>query len=214
MAAAAQDLRTVDLPLFAATPLEQQPFPHLIVPGFLKAEAIDAINADYPAIGKPGSFPVSELTCGPAFEQLIKDLNSSEMTAAFADKFRIDLSDHPIMITVRGRTQAKDGRIHTDSRTKIITVLIYMNGAWEAEGGRLRLLRSADDLEDHFAEVPPIAGTMLAFLNTENAWHGHKQHIGERRTIQLNWVTDAGVVAREQARHRFSARLKRFNPFA
>ena len=36
------------------------------------------------------------------------------------------------MITVRGRCAAKDGRIHTDTPTKLITVLIYFNDQWEA----------------------------------------------------------------------------------
>ena len=45
------------------------------------------------------------------------------------------------MVTARGVSAARDGQIHTDSRTKLITVLIYMNNAWEAKTGRLRLLR-------------------------------------------------------------------------
>src|SRR5947209_15008717 len=43
----------------------------------------------------------------------------------------------PSMVTVRGRAQRKDGRIHADSKSKLITVLIYMNATWEAPGGRL-----------------------------------------------------------------------------
>lgn len=204
----------LDLDRFRATPLQTDPFPYLLVPGFLRPDAVPAVNADYPKIDKPGSFPVSELSCGPAFQALLDEMNGPEMTAAFAEKFDIDLSDHPIMITVRGQCRAKDGQIHTDSKSKVITVLLYMNSGWEAEGGRLRILRSPDDLEDMVAEVPPEEGTLLAFLNGPTAWHGHKSFTGQRRTIQLNWVTDDGVVAREQARHRFSARMKRLNPFA
>ena len=204
----------LDLDRFRATPLQAEPFPHLIVPGFLRPDAMSAVNADYPQIDKPGSFPTSELSYGPAFARLLDELNGPEMTAAFAGKFGIDLSDHPIMITVRGQCRAKDGQIHTDSKTKIITVLLYMNSGWEADGGRLRLLRSGADLEDVVAEVPPEEGTLLAFLNGPTAWHGHKSFTGQRRTIQVNWVTDQGVVAREQARHRLSAKIKRLNPFA
>ena len=204
----------LDLDRFSATPLEADPFPYLIVPGFLKPDSVARVNADYPEIGKPGSFPTSELHYGPAFEQLLDEMRGPEMTAAFAEKFDIDLSDRPIMITVRGQCRAKDGQIHTDSKTKIITVLLYMNSGWEADGGRLRLLRSSDNLEDMVAEVPPEEGTLLAFLNGPDAWHGHKSFTGQRRTIQLNWVTDQAVVDREQARHRFSAKVKRLNPFA
>ena len=106
---------------------------------------------------------------------------------------------------------ARDGQIHTDSRTKLITVLIYMNNAWEAKTGRLRLLRGPDDLDDVIAEVPPDEGTMLIFQNEPHAWHGFHAFTGPRRVIQLNWVTDRGVVRREQFRHCISAFFKRLS---
>ncbi len=199
----------IDLDRFVATPLVSDPFDHLIVPHFVRPEAEDGVNADFPRIDKPGSFPASTLEFGPRFKALLEALYAPEVTQAFAEKFDMDLGHRPIMVTVRGQAQAKDGRIHTDSKTKVITVLIYMNPSWEATGGRLRLLRSPDSLDDPVAEVPPEAGTLLAFRNGPTAWHGHERHVGQRRSIQLNWVTDQSVVQREQARHRFSARMKR-----
>lgn len=204
----------LDLAALAAAPVADAPFRHLIVPGFLKADALPAIERDFPAIDKPGSFPAGTLRYGPAFEDLLAHLQAPPLARAFEDKLGVDLTGRPTMITVRGQTQEKDGRIHTDSTTKLITVLLYMNGDWESDGGRLRLLNRADDLDDYAAEVPPVAGTLLAFVNGPTAWHGHKPFVGRRRTIQLNWVTDTGVVAREQARHRLSATLKKLNPFA
>jgi hypothetical protein len=199
----------LDLAAFAATKLATDPFPHVIVPGFLSRAALDAVAADFPRIKKPGSFPTSELTFGPRFRALLDELEGPAMRAAFETKFAIDLTNRPTMVTVRGRAQRKDGRIHADSKTKLITVLIYMNDTWEAPGGRLRLLRSPDNLTDYVAEVPPVEGTLLAFKVTPHSWHGHEPTEGERRAIQLNWVTDDAVVRHEQARHRFSARLKR-----
>jgi hypothetical protein len=113
------------------------------------------------------------------------------------------------MITVRGRCSEKDGKIHTDSETKIITILVYMNSAWESSGGQLRLLRSGTNLEDVILEVPPTEGTLLAFRRSNNSWHGHKPFTGPRRVIQFNWVTSEAVVRREQNRHRFSAWMKK-----
>jgi SM-20-related protein len=84
-----------------------------------------------------------------------------------------------------------------------------MNNAWEAKTGRLRLLRGPENLEDVIAEVPPDEGTLLVFKNEPNAWHGFRAFEGPRRVIQLNWVTDMGVVKREQTRHRVSAFFKR-----
>jgi len=69
-------------------------------------------------------------------------------------------------------------------------------------------LRSKDNLDDYAAEVPPTAGTLLAFRRGERSWHGHETFVGPRRVIQLNWVTDMAVVRREQRRHRFSAWTK------
>ncbi len=64
-------------------------------------------------------------------------------------------------------------------------------------------------------ELPPVAGTLLAFKRSDNSWHGHKPFTGERRVIQLNWVTDEEIVRREQRRHRFSAMMKKiFGPFS
>ena len=70
-----------------------------------------------------------------------------------------------------------------------------------------------DDLEDLRAEVTPLAGTMVAFRRSERSFHGHRPHVGERRSLQLNWVMDEAVVRRELSRHRWSARLKALNPF-
>jgi len=74
-------------------------------------------------------------------------------------------------------------------------------------------LRGPKDLNDYAAEVVPVAGMMVAFRRSEHSFHGHHPHSGERRALQLNWVTDEAVVRRELGRHRWSARLKALNPF-
>lgn len=168
---------------------------------------------DFPAVGGHGSYPAARLRCGPAFARLVAELEDAPLRGAIAEKFAVDLSGRPTMVTVRGRSDGKDGRIHTDSATKLITLLLYLNPGWDAEGGRLRLLRRADDLADCAAEIAPIAGTMVAFRRSETSFHGHYPHKGERRVVQLNWVTDAAVVRRELGRHAWSARLKALNPF-
>jgi SM-20-related protein len=149
------------------------------------------------------------LTYGPAFRELLHTLTGPEVRQAFADKFQIDLTRRPTMVTVRGLCGPRDGAIHTDAVTKLITVLIYMNPHWEQSGGRLRLLRSATSLEDTLIEVPPEEGTLIAFRRSDNSFHGHKPFTGPRRVIQLNWVTDRWTVQREILRHRVSAWMKR-----
>jgi SM-20-related protein len=199
----------LDLERFQNTPLTREPFEFLIVPEFVKAEARPAIDKDYPEVNRPGSFPLREVTYGLGFAKLIEEMRSEDFRKAFEEKFNIDLTNRPDMITVRGRCSEKDGKIHTDSETKIITILVYMNSAWESSGGQLRLLRSGNNLEDMILEVPPTEGTLLAFHRSSNSWHGHKPFSGPRRVIQFNWVTSEAVVRREQNRHRLSAWTKK-----
>ena len=196
-----------------AAPLVGDPFDFVVVEDFVRPDALDAALADFPRIRRHGSFPVDTLCYGPGFASLVTALTGTALRLAIEEKFGLELGDRPTLLTVRGRSDGKDGRIHTDSASKIITLLLYMNPVWDCPEGRLRLLRGPEDLEDHVAEVAPLAGTMLAFRCTERSFHGHRAHIGERRSLQLNWVTDRSVVRRELTRHRWSARLKALNPF-
>jgi len=206
-------MSVLDLHVLRNTPLIRDPFDFVIVPGFIAAGALPALMAGYPAVSTPGSVPLSQLRYGDAFSAFVAELEGPAFRAAVEEKLNVDLAGRPTMITARGRCRAKDGKVHTDSATKIVTVLIYMNPAWGESGGRLRLLRSPD-LEDVVAEVPPDAGTLLLFRRADNSWHGHQPFHGTRRALQMNWVTEAAVVERELARHSFTARLKRMNPFA
>jgi hypothetical protein len=203
---------TLDLAALRAAPVTREPFSFLIVPGFVRPSALAGIHADFPQIAKPGSFPLTELTYGHAFRTLIDELHAPETRAIFAEKFAINLTGRPTMVTVRGQCRERDGSIHTDTASKLITVLIYMNPTWESGGGRLRLLRSVTDIDDVIAEVPPLEGTLLAFRRSDNSFHGHKSFAGPRRVIQFNWVTSYGVVWREQLRHRLSALMKTLLP--
>jgi len=204
----------LDLQAFRDTPLTREPFEYLIVPNFVKPEALESVQRDFPEITKGGSYPITALEYGPAFDNLAQELMGDELAQAFGEKFEMDLSDRPTTLTVRGRTREKDGQIHTDSDTKLITVLIYLESEWHGEGGRLRLLNRGDDLEDQITEIEPAGGKLVAFRNRENAWHGHKQHVGKRKSLQLNWVTDQAAADKVNKRHKLSAAIKKLNPFA
>ena len=199
----------IDVVALERARLVREPFPFVLVPRFVKAEAIEAINNDFPAISHKGSFPLPTLSYGPAFARFMDALKGPAFRRAVESKMGIDLSVRPTMITVRGQSGPGDGQIHTDSVTKLVTVLIYMNPEWESPTGRLRLLKSATDLDDVIAEVPPDEGTLLVFRNQKNAWHGFEPFEGPRRVIQLNWVRNSRVVWREQTRHKVSAFFKR-----
>lgn len=200
-------MSTIDLAAFKTAPLQHAPFDHVVVPGFVRREALDRINRDFPGLSVPGSVPLGMAPHGPAFQTLIDELKAPAIERAFEQKFQVALVGRPRMFTVRAMCRAGDGKAHPDSSGKIVTVLIYMNPPWEAKGGRLRLLRSPD-LADYAAEVPPEAGTLLAFRRSATSWHGHESFEGPRRAIQMNWVRNGFYVWREQWRHRVGAFLK------
>ncbi len=190
-------------------PLQVDPFEYVVVPNFVQPGKLAAIIADFPAVPGAGSHPPSELRVTGHFACLLEELQSEAFRHAIESKFDVDLEGRPTMITVRGYLRKTDGEIHTDSKTKIITVLLYLNDSWDQDGGRLRLLRSGTNLEDYVAEVPPSGGKLLAFRRSDHSWHGHKPYEGRRRAIQFNWVTGEDVVRREQSRHRLSTRIKK-----
>ena len=190
----------------------REPFCFLVTQ-VLEQGDLEKIRADFPSIGKPGIFPLEELKYGPAFEAVIKEMRSPEFAAVVGKQLDIDLTGLPTMVTVRGHAQAKDGRIHTDTKDKVATCLLYLNGAWDEGGGRLRVLRSGHDLEDYIAEVPPNGGTFVAFKVADNSWHGHKPFVGERRYIMMNWMRSDAARSRQYGRHKFSAKVKRLIPF-
>lgn len=200
----------LDLDALRKAPLARDPFSFAIVPGFVPAEAAAEVTADFPAIAHAGLLPPEAMRFGPRFRDLIEEIRGEPVARAFSEKFDIDLVGAPLMVTVRGHCQGKDGRIHTDSEAKLVTALLYFNESWEAEGGRLRLLRGPNDLEDAIAEVVPTAGTLVAFQRSENSFHGHKPFSGVRRYVMFNWMASTLAARRELARHRLSAHWKRW----
>ena len=203
----------LDYPALRATPSAPDPFPHVVVPRFVPADALRAVVADLPPLGgKRGSFPTTSVSLGPAARQLMTELEGDTLREAIAEKFSLDLASAPTMLTLRGWTSDRDGRIHTDSTAKRVTVLLYLNpetDAWARHDGCLRLLRGPHDLDDFAVEVPPVNGTLLIFPNGPSAWHGHRTFVGPRYSVQLNYMTTDAKARSELRRHRFSAFVKR-----
>ena len=192
-----------------AARIETEPYSYTIVPEFLGPESVAAINATYPKIEKGGSYPIESLEANMAIKQVIEELDGPEFEQIIAERFGVELAGRPKMYSLRGYTRAKDGQIHTDSKDKIITVLLYLNQDWKQPGGRLRLLRNGSSVEDYVAEVPPDNGTLLVFQRSENSWHGHHPFDGPRRSLQMNWMTSEGSKGFHAVRHKISAAVKR-----
>jgi hypothetical protein len=200
----------LDIEALKATPVQQDPYPHLVLPFFVPRDRLADAIRDYPGIDMAGVFPLDSVEGGPTFQQIVADMRSAELRDVIAEKFDVPLEDHGTMITVRGCCRATDGKIHSDATFKKVTLLLYLNDeVWPHPGARLRILRSSTDLEDYAAEVPPVGGTLVAFKCVENAWHGHASYEGVRRYVMMNYVADQAALQRELARHRLSAGVKK-----
>ncbi|MFI5013154.1 MAG: 2OG-Fe(II) oxygenase [Hyphomicrobiales bacterium] len=198
----------LDFDKLAATPLERDPYEHVVVERFVYPEQFSKVSADFPELPGPGLHPPSAVALKGAFASMLEEFYSDRFRDAIAQKFEVDLAGKPLMATIRGFTRARDGQMHTDSESKIITVLIYLNNSWEKEGGNLRLLRNGTDIENYAKEISPIEGTLLVFKRSDRSWHGHLPFEGPRRAIQLNWVTDRLTAFKENARHFMGSKLK------
>jgi SM-20-related protein len=202
----------LDFEKLAGTPVSADPFPHLVVPGFVPPDSLRAVLAALPPLNKRGSFPPDSVRLGPAAQNLVEQMEGDRTRQIIATRFGLDLADAPTMLTLRGWTGERDGRIHCDSTAKRVTALLYLNQETEAFGrqeGCLRLLRGPADLEDYAVEVPPVNGTLLVFPNGASAWHGHRRFVGQRYSIQLNYMTTDSKARGELRRHRLSAFVKR-----
>lgn len=192
-----------------AARVETQPFTYTIVPGFIGPDTVARINATFPKIDQGGSYPVESLESGMMIKEVIAELDGAEFERVIAEKFGVELDGRPKMYSLRGYTRAKDGQIHTDSRDKIITVLLYLNENWQHSGGKLRLLKNGSNVEDYVAEVAPDNGTLLVFKRSDNSWHGHHPFEGPRRSLQMNWMTSEGSKGFHAIRHKISAVVKK-----
>jgi hypothetical protein len=180
----------------------------------LSENSLRAVSSDFPLITDPGVFTLSDLRYGPAFADLIAAIRSPALESAMEEKFGVDLSDKPLMVTVRGHCQRRDGRIHVDSKDKLVTCLLYLNEQWDEAGGRLRLLRDGHNLDNLIAEIPPQGGTLVAFRRTDNSWHGHHPYEGPRRYVMFNWMRSNAVLFKNLGRHKLAAAFKRFKVFS
>ena len=192
-----------------AAPLEREPFDYTYVPEALEAAALPAIVGDFPTVPAGGSYDVSTLDCGPAFARLVEALGSDAFRAPFEEKFGLDLRPYPFHVTVRGQVRGRDGGIHTDSKDKVLTGLLYLNPVWTEDGGRLRLLRNGSDIDAYAREIEPVAGNMVVFRRSDRSWHGDLPSLGRRLSLQFSWVSGEAYARREMAGHRLAGWMKR-----
>lgn len=189
------------------------PCPYCVIPDFMSGNILKDIVALFPDIQSGGSYPPQALSLTPRFEAMIEAFQGPELKKIVAEKFGLDVEDAPSIVTLRGRTREKDGRIHRDSVSKRVTILLYLNDParkWDEHKGCLRFVNNSQNIDDYAVEIPPVGGTLVIFPNGSKTWHGHRQYVGPRSTIQLNYMATDCRARYELARHNVSALWKRW----
>lgn len=192
--------------------VKNEPYPYVVIPQFLKLECMPDLIKNFPSITNRGSIPAESLAKNDVFKNFVAEMEGPKLRSWIAEKFGVDLCDKPTMLTLRGHTTERDGFIHTDSKSKLITVLVYMNETWNDEGGKLRILHSKRSLDDYAEEVAPLAGMCIMFKVTPNCWHGHKPFVGKRLSLQLNYLAGDAALTKHLNHHRLTAWLKKCFP--
>jgi SM-20-related protein len=196
-------LSVVNVDAVREAPRSREPYDFFLGSGILREEAIPELKRDFPDIDKPGYLTVDEVQLKGRFKTLIDELESPEFTEEISRKWGKDMHPYPRLTTIMKRSQPKYGSIHTDGPSKVMTMLVYMNDDWgQDDGGRLRVLYDGQNYEPYAVEVPPVMGTVFGFLRADNSWHGHRPFAGERKVVQIAWVTDADELERKKKRNK------------
>lgn len=194
------------------TVVRSQPFNFLTAHGQLPNEAAAALNADFPKYAEAGFFPYEPADCGPSINRLIDDLTEPAVASAVGARLGIEnLGQYPTLVTLCRSLNRRHGTIHTDSKSKVATALLYLNESWpDTHDGCFRFLNRIDDIDDLAApEIMPLYGTLAVFKRADNSFHGHLPYEGERRVIQVAWLTSEEEKLRKTQRGKLSRLFKR-----
>ncbi|MBS0456490.1 MAG: 2OG-Fe(II) oxygenase [Proteobacteria bacterium] len=196
----------------AGVQVHAEPFAFLIATGMLRLDAQAGLQRDFPRYRQAGFFPYQRSDCGPAVNRLIDELTAPTFVDTLGDLVGIaKMSALPALVTLCSRLHRRHGTIHTDSRSKVVTALVYLESQWpHGSAGCLRFLSRSDDIGSTLApELPPVFGNLAAFGRADNSFHGHLPFAGQRRVIQIAWLTGENELRRKTRRGRATRWLKR-----
>lgn len=194
------------------TQVWRHPFAFLIAKRQLHDSARASLAVDFPHYRGAGFFPWDEADCGASVNALIRALIAPTFAQRIGRHLGIsDLGRLPTLVTLCRSLNHRHGTIHTDSQSKVVTALLYLNEQWpDTSDGCLRFLSRIDDIDAMVApEIPPLYGTLVAFKRADNSFHGHLPYEGERRVIQIAWLTSEAEKERKTRRGRLSRLVKR-----
>ena len=114
--------KILDFQKLRTTEVNNDYFPYFVADNALR-EDLDtkALANDFPDLEKGGSFLSANTDAGPSIRELISELEGEEFKTLLENKFNLDLANSSLVTTLRGYSRKRDGQIHTDSKSKIVT---------------------------------------------------------------------------------------------
>ena len=196
----------------AGADVRSAPFRFLIARDQLPVETAAALREDFPKYTSAGFFPYEEKDCGPSINRLIAELTQPKVASAVGATLGIEnLGQYPTLVTLCRALNKRHGTIHTDSKSKVATALLYLNETWpDTSDGCFRFLERVDSIDALVApEVKPLYGNFVVFKRADNSFHGHLPYEGERRVIQVAWLTSEEEKLRKTQRGKLSRLFKK-----
>jgi hypothetical protein len=186
-----------------------EPFPHVVLDGFLRAEACRRLVDEFPSFergnsldenNRPGKKSVNEdlRALGPTFAALDDLIRSSQFLSLLGEITSVDRLLYDADYIGGGTHENLAGQdldFHIDFNRhpcgwdRRLNLLLYLNPDWEeSQGGCLELRR---DPREPASRVLPLFNRAVLFETSERSWHGFEAiRRGTRRSIALYFYTE------------------------
>ena len=192
-----------------------QPFPHVVIDGFLAEEILDQVIAEFPrpeevdwkTFSNPAEKKLAlkdETQMGPVTRSLLHELNSSVFINFMESLTGIEGLIPDPHFWGGGLHQIRRGgylKVHADfnSYTKLrldrrLNLLLYLNREWKEEfGGHLELWNR--DMSHTEKRVLPVFNRCVIFSTTDYSYHGHPDPLNcpedrARKSLALYYYTN------------------------
>ena len=203
----------------AAATIENDPYQWAIVNGLFSNDDAIALSKRFPCdhfktvtgddgekgyeyearalIGMGEDQPAFAADLDRTWNDFTNDLLSQSYRAAMTQLTGVDLSTLTIEANAFHYGRGAWLGPHVDLREKIVTHIFYFNEAWDGdEGGSLSILGS-QNLNDVRASVPPIIGSSVVLVRSDNSWHAvppvSNQSRISRRSLALTFYAPGSV---------------------
>jgi len=202
------------------------PFPHIVLDGMIKSDAINRAMRDFPEVDGPHwtnylhvnqhKFGNIHYNTWPSSLQLLADGLMSKDFIAYLELLTgiKGLLPDPLFDGGGLHRSERGGYLnvhadyskhhtHADWRRRV-NVILYLNDKWDdAWGGHLELWST--DMKHSVKSIAPRANRMLIFDTTSTAYHGHPEALNcppevARKTLALYYFT-AGDSSKPKSTH-------------